>query len=232
MPHWHTTPHPNHTPLLSTHHPTTYADRLRIRPPGDTAFALGPHVDNGSCERWEPAGYGRGNIYAPIFAGDWEDGYDPWEASARLPVVSDLYNGAGACSMFRMFQGWLGMSATGPGEGTLLVNPLLKAATAYFLLRPFFEPVRARGEGEGESGEAFLEARNWRLEERPSPMLQGATPGCCLELSGALHPHLDLGGTMVHVPRLRPGDYVAWHCDSTIGLRSALGGWKLTGCCE
>jgi hypothetical protein len=29
-----------------------------------------------------------------------------------------------------------------------------------------------------------------------------------------LHPHLELERTMVHVPRIKPGDFVAWHCDS------------------
>ncbi|KAI7081640.1 DUF1479-domain-containing protein, partial [Hortaea werneckii] len=40
--------------LISSSHPTTYADRLRMRLPGDARFSLGPHVDGGSCERWEP----------------------------------------------------------------------------------------------------------------------------------------------------------------------------------
>jgi len=209
MSHWHTT-HPSAP--ISTHHPTTYADRLRIRQPSDTGFALGAHVDGGSCERWEPNGYGLGGVYESIFAGEWE-AYDPWESSCRLPVVSDLYNGAGACSMFRMYQGWMAMSRTGPGEGTLLVNPLLATATAYYLLRPFFEPVRER------SGSAFLQADNWRLEApRPTAVLQGATPSHCQELNGALHPHLDLANTMVHVPKVNPGDYVAWHCDSMAHL--------------
>ena len=92
--------------LISSSHPTMYADRLRMRLPGDAKFALGPHVDGGSCERWEEGGYGRGGVYDAIWQGRWED-YDPWESSSRLPVVSDLYGGVGACSMFRMFQGWL-----------------------------------------------------------------------------------------------------------------------------
>lgn len=37
--------------LISSSHPTMYADRLRMRLPGDAKFALGPHVDGGSCER-------------------------------------------------------------------------------------------------------------------------------------------------------------------------------------
>lgn len=30
----------------------SYADRLRIRHPGDSKFALGPHIDGGGVERW------------------------------------------------------------------------------------------------------------------------------------------------------------------------------------
>ena len=78
--------------LVSSSHPTMYADRLRMRLPGDAKFALGPHVDGGSCERWEEAGYGRGNVYNDIWAGQWEQ-YDPWESSTRLPVISDMYGG-------------------------------------------------------------------------------------------------------------------------------------------
>ncbi|KAK2008712.1 DUF1479-domain-containing protein [Colletotrichum eremochloae] len=204
--------------------PLTYADRLRIRQPGDATFALGPHVDGGSVERWERDGYGRGgggleksSPYDAVFRGDWE-AYDPWDATARVGAVQDLYNGAGACSMFRMFQGWLSMSCSGPREGTLLVNPLVRLSTAYLLLRPFFRPRReAREIASGAGGaERFLAEDNWAFTggEAMSSELQGATPGHGQELSDALHPHLELGGgTMVHMPRIRPGDYVAWHGD-------------------
>lgn len=194
---------------LSTQHPTAYADRLRIRLPGDAQFALGPHVDGGSVERWEKGGYGLGGVYDAIWQGRWED-FDSWEASCRLPVKSDLYDGVGACSMFRMFQGWMSMSNTGPGEGTLLVNPLFKAATAYYMLRPFFEPKKSVD----SAGSSFLDSVNWRLEDNVTTLMQGATPGHGQELSDALHPHLDLDQTMVHVPHVKPGDYVAWHCDT------------------
>ena len=212
MSHWHSC---DLTALISTAHPTIYADRVRIRQPGDAGFALGPHVDGGSCERWEHNGYGRGEVYQHIFEGRWEE-YDPWESSRRLHVISDLYNGAGACSMFRMFQGWLSMSTTGPGEGTLMVNPLLGKATAYFLLRPFFEPKRAPGD---VYGSAFLDADNWRMEKITTSVLQGATPSHSQELSAALHPHLCLEDSMVHIPQVNPGDYVVWHCDSKFGRR-------------
>lgn len=134
--------------LVSTNYPVSYADRFRIRRPGDTSMGVGPHMDGGSVERWESDGYGRGGgsggsvgTYGRIFEGRWED-HDPWDADARLAATSDLYNGAGACSMFRMFQGWLTLSTAAPGEGSLRVCPMLRLATAYVLLRPFFSPVR------------------------------------------------------------------------------------------
>ncbi|TVY45959.1 Uncharacterized protein LSUB1_G000205 [Lachnellula subtilissima] len=166
-----------------TDKPVSYADRLRIRKPGDAGFALGAHVDGGSVERWEADGYGKGHVYDKVFEGRWEE-FDPWESSGRLQAESDLYNGAGACSMFRMFQGWLSMSDTRPGEGTLL------------------------------GGEWILDEKNWELDIEQSSVLQGASLGCTLELNDALHPHLELSKSMIHVPEVRPGDYVAWHCDS------------------
>ena len=205
--------------LVSTE-PIVYADRLRMRQPGDAKFALGPHIDGGGPERWEPAGYGKGHVYDAVFEGRWEE-YDPWEASCRLPVESDLYQGQGACSVFRMAQGWLSLSRTGPFEGTLLVNPLLQLATAYVLLRPFFSPISApTGLHDGTvssdllSETRFLHPDNWVMETPPSSWLQGATPGRGQELSEALHPHLLLAKTMVHVPVVNPGDYVAWNCDT------------------
>lgn len=204
---------------VSTKHALSYADRVRIRQPGDAGFALGAHVDGGSAELWEPEGYGgRNGVYSKIFSGNWEQ-YDPWESSSRLSIESDLYNGAGSCSMFRMFQGWLAMSNTGPGEGTLLVNPLFKLATAYFLLRPFFSPRNSNAEAS-----SYLDDANWRLDPVQSSVLQGVTLGCTQELSAALHPHLDLPRTMMHVPQVQPGDYVVWHCDSIHAVDKVHGG--------
>lgn len=193
---------------IDTNYPVAYADRLRIRQPGDAGFALGTHVDGGSVERWEPEGYGLGDPYAAIFEGKFEE-FDPWECSTRIAVESDLYNGAGACSMFRMFQGWLSMSRTGPGEGTLLVNPLFSLATSYFLLRPFFSPINPDSSRSG-----YLDVSNWQLDSVQNSVLQGSSLGCTQELTDALHPHLEISKTMVHVPQVEPGDYVAWHCDS------------------
>ncbi|KUJ24198.1 DUF1479-domain-containing protein [Mollisia scopiformis] len=216
MSFWHTDSDP--AAKISTSHPVSYADRLRIRMPGDAGFALGPHIDGGSAERWEKNGYGLGAVYDKIFEGRWEE-FDSWDASGRVNAESDLYNGAGACSMFRMFQGWLSMSNTGAGEGTLLVNPLFNLATAYYLLRPFFSPKMG---DVGKSG--FLETENWELDPVQSTALQGATLGCAQELTTALHPHLELEKSMVSVPNVKPGDYVAWHCDMIHAVDGIHGG--------
>ncbi|KOS18002.1 Uncharacterized protein ESCO_002841 [Escovopsis weberi] len=205
-PLWHTTS-PNAQINLDI--PLSYVDRLRIRQPGDKSFALGPHIDGGSVERWEADGYGRGAVYDEVLNGQWER-YDAYDAAGRVDAVNDLNNGLGACSVFRMWQGWLSMSHTRPGEGSLKVYPHVHLSTAYVLLRPFFEPVDG-----ALRGAEFLEERNWRFvgEEGMTSELHGATPGHGQELNDGLHPHLELQRTMVHVPDVAPGDFVAWHCD-------------------
>ena len=207
MSFWHSS---DASALISPNHPLSYCDRFRIRQPGDKQFALGPHADGGSVERWEEEGYGLGQIYNPVFRGELGS-YDPWESSGRLRVCMDRYKGPSACSVFRMFQGWLSMSETGPGEGTLLVNPLFDRATAYYLLRPFFEPMRGREEMEREE---YLDKDNWQLKTNMDSSLEGAYPSQCLEFNDETHPHLELERSMVHVPKVNPGDYVVWHCDS------------------
>lgn len=223
---WHIS---NPDSLISLSQPMTYADRLRIRQPGDAAFALGPHQDGGSVERWMTEGYGRGGTYDAIFRGQWDTEYDPWDGSTRVNAVNDLFNGLGACTAFRMYQGWLSMSEVGPREGTLLVNPLVKLSTVYTLLRPFFRPrsniTPSLSNGLPPVGSQerakFLDKDNWEFTagEAMTSEIQGATPGYGMEypLKGALHPHLELDRTMVHVPRVKPGDFVAWHCDGKFG---------------
>ncbi|KAL2400930.1 hypothetical protein ABEF95_001834 [Exophiala dermatitidis] len=176
---------------ISTTYPLTYADRFRNRQPGDAKFALGPHTDGGSVERWEDPEYSR--VYQSILQGRWED-YDPFDARHRIAARMDLYNGAGACSMFRLFQGWLSMSSTGPGEGTLKGCPLVRHATAYLILRPFFDV---------KSGKLQLDAT-----------FPNSVPGACQEYNPETHPDLELETTMVSMPHVEPGDYVAWHCDT------------------
>ncbi|KAL2755051.1 hypothetical protein ACRALDRAFT_1064766 [Sodiomyces alcalophilus JCM 7366] len=201
--------------LVSNNFPVSYADRLRIRAPGDSTWHLNAHVDGGSVERWESDGYGRAGTYQAIWDGRWED-FDPWESSTRLRVTSDLYNGAGSCSMFRMFQGWLSMSDVDPSEGTLLLCPMLQLATAYFLLRPFFSPrVPASA---ARTAAAFLSRDNWGLDFSQTSVIQGAVPSYTQELNSLLHPHLQLDKSLVRIPRVEPGDYVVWHPDMVYGV--------------
>jgi hypothetical protein len=194
---------------ISMSQPLMYADRLRIRQPGDATFALGPHLDGGSVERWEKDGYGLTGVYDAIFAGEWER-YDPWDAASRVDVVSDLYNGLGSCSMLRLFQGWLSMSNCGPNQGTLLVNPLIRESTTYLMLRPFFRPVRDLADAAD-----ILDPDNWVFTagSEMTSQLHGAIPSHGQELTDEMHPHLELAKTMTHMPDVKPGDYVAWHCD-------------------
>ncbi|KAH6900251.1 hypothetical protein B0T10DRAFT_20844 [Thelonectria olida] len=198
--------------MVSPNFPLSYADRLRIRSPDDEACSLSVYVDGGSVERWEPDGYGVGGPYQRIWDGEWEK-YDPWESSTRLKVSSDLYNGDGVCTMFRMFQGWISLSDIPEGEGTLLLCPMITMSTAYLLLRPFFSPVNP-----SPSNAGFLSPENWTLEQPPSSVIQGALPSYPQELNEALHPHLQLARSMVHIPRLEPGDYLVWHCDAVYAL--------------
>ncbi|KAK9477666.1 hypothetical protein V1514DRAFT_333103 [Lipomyces japonicus] len=179
---------------LTTRHPLSYADRLRIRLPGDAQFTLGPHIDGGSIERWEDPEYVR--VYASILRDAAWEKYDPFDYAHRVNAKTDMYNGSGACSMFRMFQGWVAMSSTGPCQGTLKVYPLLKHATAYTLLRPFFDPV---------DGANFV---------APSNSFPNTALGAGQELNHLTHPHLNLPEAMTAVPHVEPGDYVLWHCDT------------------
>lgn len=204
----------NPAEAISFDRSATYCDRLRIRKPRDKTFSLGPHVDGGGVERWEDAEYR--SLYNSIWEGEWEK-YNPYSVRGRLRANMDLYNGAGACSMFRMFQGWLSMSTAGAHEGTLLVMPLLRQATAYWLLRPFFGPP-ANLPGGSEPSAAYL--RSFRLLPKQTSALQGATPGMAQELSALLHPHLRLSEAMTHMPTVQPGDYVAWHCDTVHAVDS------------
>lgn len=99
-----------------------------------------------------------------------------------------------SCSVFRSLQGWISLSHTGTGEGTLRLVPNLKASTAYLMLRPFFV-----------QDETFDDV---------TPTFPGATPGNLQFFpTNALHPHLEMEKSMVGIPPVKPGDYVFWHCD-------------------
>ncbi|CAM4977633.1 unnamed protein product [Rotaria socialis] len=188
---WHASPSTH----ISLSENIIYADRLRIRQPGDTEFALGPHVDGGSIERWEDYEYR--SCYKSIFEGRWEEN-DFFDATHRVGAQMSLYNTIGGCSIFRSWQGWLSASTVAPGEGGLLVNPLLKHAASYWLLRPFFTQTQ--------------NGSDWEIDT--TSIWQGAIPGRGQEMNDKLHPHLQLSTSMIPIPKVRPGDMVLWHCDT------------------
>ncbi|KAI0420342.1 hypothetical protein F5X98DRAFT_25128 [Xylaria grammica] len=232
---------------LATRFPITYADRIRIEStnngvvmvngvaaapvsPEDSLIAAAAaasnasiaQVDNGSLERWELDGYGRCGLYDEIFKGNWE-AYNAWDPAGRVNATSDLYNGAGACSMMRMFQGILALTVVEPGMIRLL--PSSKLSTVYFLLRPFFAPKEAApeagdddGDGDGdrdraERWERYLDPANWALEKEQSTIIHGAVPGHAQRVTAAWHPHLQLDKSLVTPPTLQAGDYIVWHPD-------------------
>ncbi|KAK2594208.1 hypothetical protein QQS21_008097 [Conoideocrella luteorostrata] len=176
-----------------------------------SAAGIIAQVDNGSLERWEPDGYGRSQTYDKVFHGQWED-YDPWECASRASSTLDLYNGYGACTIFRMFQGLLALSTIEPGTLRLLPSP--KLSTAYYLLRPFFAPkTQAPDRRSGPEWEAYLDPSNWELECEPDTTIHGAVPGHAQRLTERWHPHLCLRSSLVTFPTLQPGDYIFWHPD-------------------
>ncbi|EIM79482.1 uncharacterized protein STEHIDRAFT_126484 [Stereum hirsutum FP-91666 SS1] len=100
---------------ISLETPISYYDRLRIRQPGDATFALGPHIDGGSLERWEDPGYR--SCFAsilntnPLNGNSWR-AHDSFDVSPRIEANSDLYKtSSGQCSVYRP---WQGMSLFSP----------------------------------------------------------------------------------------------------------------------
>ncbi|KAH7232000.1 hypothetical protein B0J15DRAFT_555393 [Fusarium solani] len=190
---------------LST--PLVYSDRLRVRNPGDAKFALGPHIDGGSIERWEDTTYRQ--VYEKILAGKWEE-FDAWEMDKRADAVQDLYPGPGSTGLFRSRQGWTSLSETGPTEGTLLVYPFIREHSAYLLMRPLFKPKKPKSDFQG--GKAFLAPDNWELDFETANF-PGSPHHRNQELNDVTHPHLELLRTMVCIPKVYPGDSVWWHSD-------------------
>lgn len=216
----------NHDDRLATRFPICYADRIRIDTQTTSDLNVGngtagedspsstliAQIDNGSLERWEVDGYGRSGCYDAIWKGEWEN-YNPWDPSGRVNATTDLYNGAGACSMFRMFQGILALTTVEPGMVRLLPSP--KLATAYFLLRPFFSPKKGPPEKreDSEEWEAYLDPANWTLDKEQTTIIHGAVPGHAQRVTDLWHPHLRLSASLVAPPTLQPGDYIIWHPD-------------------
>lgn len=181
-------------------------------------MGVGPSPSSTQAANTRHEGYRK--LYADIFAGHWES-YDAYDATLRDQTNTNLHDAVAYCGVFRTWQGWMALSSTGAGEGTLLVFPALREATAYFVLRPFFRPIKAK-EVVGE--EKYLAAENWELD-LDSSTYPGSVVGKTQEMGEETHPHLRLGATMVPMKSVRPGDYVLWHC----GGLSLL---ELRGMCE
>jgi hypothetical protein len=183
--------------LIDLDSQVVYPDRFRIRYPSDNTdqFPLAPHLDSGAIERWEDE-ENRKN-FAAIFEGNWED-WDGWAADHRVAAKTDLYQSGISCSTWRSLQGWLSLSHTNTGEGTLRLLPSLKASVAYIMLRPLFHT--------GEYNDSL-------------PTFPGASPGHTQFFPMAdHHPHLAIEKAIVGIPPVRPGDYVFWHCDLVHGV--------------
>ncbi len=111
--------------------PLTYVDRLRIRQPG-TRSSLWAHtsmvaVSSGGMPHF------RGLWSNILVEGKTWHNHDSWslgENGERMTAKTDMYGGPGQCGVFRPLQGWLSMSTTRAGEGTLKVLPFLKESTA------------------------------------------------------------------------------------------------------
>jgi len=123
----------------------------------------------------------------------------------------NMYNGPGGCSVFRTFQGWLGLSEHGPQQGTLVVHPILQPSTAYWMLRPFFEPTT----------KGSLNGWKFKLDDEDgNTFLHGANPGTAQEHNPDHHPHLRLAETMIPYPTVQPGDTVFWSADTIHGTEN------------
>ncbi|KAJ7919248.1 hypothetical protein B0H13DRAFT_2230932 [Mycena leptocephala] len=187
--------------------PLSYADRFRIRHPGIMWGRHPPHIDGGAIERWEDENFRA--CFADILSGEWSK-HDPYALEPRLDAQTSLYGRPGQSTVFRAFQGWLAISKTGPGQGTLKVFPDILLSNAYIIMRPFFRPLVSL------DSKDILDAKNWAFD-----MSTPDFPGIFTRDNGfwglrpttELHPHLLLDATMTSVPAVNPGDTVFWHCD-------------------
>lgn len=162
--------------------PVMYVDRFRRRPPM-SQFPLPPHIDGGAAERWTDPEYRK--VYRQIFNGSL-DMYDPWLVDHRDTANMNSLGHANGATFFRGFQGWLSLSSSGPGSGTLRVLPNLAEVTQYLMLRPLLPDV-------------------------PGDILPGVVPGKTFHLANKWHNALT--SSLVSIPSISPGDTVWWHPD-------------------
>lgn len=187
--------------------PLSYADRFRMRHPGNSWDFHPPHVDGGNIERWEDEQFR--TCFQDILSGDWRK-HNPYDLTGRLRARTSLYRRPNQATIFRTFQGWTAISETGPSRGTLKVFPDVLLSNAYTILRPFMRPTVAF------DSKDIWNVQNWKYDIS-SPEF----PGILSYGSGFLgprptpesHPNMRLEETMISIPDVKPGDTVWWHCD-------------------
>jgi hypothetical protein len=136
--------------------PLTYVDRFRMRQPGFAWGAHPPHMDGGAIERWRDSTFRK--AFEAIFQGQWRS-HNAYHLKGRIGATTSTEGQPNQASIFRTFQGWLAVSNTGPGEGTLKVFPDILLSTAYIMLRPFFAPIVDPSHPEA------LDVKNWKYGE-------------------------------------------------------------------
>lgn len=181
--------------------PLSYADGVRIRPPGVPFYGLGPHIDAGSLARWTDPTYQ--SVYSTVFSGHPEQ-LDNYDLSIRQHADQAAFPGTAHSTVFRAFQGWTAFSPAAPGEGSLMLYPNVKWSIAYVLLRPFFkQPTDLKD---------ILDASKWTFDAY-TPWFPGTWKDDSQFLSPSSHPHLRLKECMVSIPPMEPGDTIWWHAD-------------------
>ncbi len=107
----------------------SYADRIRIREPGDKFNGLQPHVDNSSMESWFSRD-GIARMYGTLLNGCWRQ-FDAFNAVDR--VYTDRKPHPESCGVFRSYQGWMALTPQGADCGTLQLVPSSRCVAWMFL---------------------------------------------------------------------------------------------------
>lgn len=185
----------------STSEPLSYADGVRIRPPGIPFYGLGPHIDAGSLARWTDPVYQ--SVYSAVFSGHPEQ-LDNYDLSLRQNADQAAFPGTAHSTVFRSFQGWTAFSPAAPGEGSLMLYPNVKWSIAYILLRPFFKQPKDPND--------IMDASKWSFDP-DTPWFPGTWKEDSQLLSPSSHPHLRMKECMVSIPKMETGDTIWWHAD-------------------
>ncbi|EXJ57922.1 hypothetical protein A1O7_05345 [Cladophialophora yegresii CBS 114405] len=156
----------------------SYADGIRIRPPGVTFRGLGPHVDARSLCRWADPTYQ--SVCSAVFSGHLES-LANCDLSARQHANQAMFPGSAHSRVFRVFQGWTALTFAGLGEGSLMLYPNVIWTVAYLLLPPFFRAPEAEAD--------VMDVSKWSFDVE-DPWFPGTFRDDSQLLSPTSHPHL------------------------------------------